>query len=119
MYLFFLLINFCLYIFVICLLRYGPPRLAFASCGHVLSVNRSRKIKMCVCGSSELFLEGGDGIFGFVDLSKFWFGFSVFALRFFGFGVLPGLQVFSNLVNLICGNTDVKLRCDHRSCNRN
>ena len=51
---FFLLINnFCLYIFVICLLRHGPPRSAFASCGHALSVNRSRKIKkkVCVCKS--------------------------------------------------------------------
>ena len=47
LYSFFLLINSCLYIFfsfVICLLRHGPPRLAFASCGHALSVNRSLKI---------------------------------------------------------------------------
>ena len=39
---------FSLYIYIyiaICLLRHGPPRLAFASCGHALSVNRSRKIK--------------------------------------------------------------------------
>ena len=49
LYFFFLLINFCLYIFVICLLRHGQPRLAFASCGHALPVNRSRKIKRCVC----------------------------------------------------------------------
>ena len=49
LYFFFLLINFCLYIFVICSLRHGPPRLAFASCGHALPVNRSRKIKRCVC----------------------------------------------------------------------
>ena len=35
-----------IYIYIaICLLRHGPPRLAFASCGHALSVNRSRKIK--------------------------------------------------------------------------
>ena len=44
LYFFFLLINFCLYIFIICLLRHGPPRLAFASCGHALSVNRTRNI---------------------------------------------------------------------------
>ena len=35
-------------IFVICLLRHGPPRLAFASCRHALSVNRTRKIKESV-----------------------------------------------------------------------
>ena len=45
LYFFFLLIiNFCLCIFVICLLRHGLPRLAFASCGHAVSVTRIRKI---------------------------------------------------------------------------
>ena len=45
------------YFFVICLLRHGPPRLAFASCGHALSVNRSRKIKEKVlkCLWNEIF----------------------------------------------------------------
>ena len=42
---FFLLINFWLYIIVICLLRLGSPRLAFASCGHAFSVYRTKKKK--------------------------------------------------------------------------
>ena len=45
--------------------------------------------------------EGVVRIFGFADLANFCFGFSVFALLklwFFGFGVLPGLWVFSSLV---------------------
>ena len=33
------------------------------------------------------------------DLANFWFGFRTFQkMRFFGFGVLFGLRVFSNLV---------------------
>jgi len=38
---------------------------------------------------------------GFADLANFWFGFSVLSsmkLRVFGFGVLRGLRVFSDLV---------------------
>ena len=37
------------------ILRHGPRRLAFASCGHALSVNRSRgKKSVCKCVSLYL-----------------------------------------------------------------
>ena len=36
------------------ILRHGPPRLAFAICGHALSVNRSRKKSVCKCVSLNL-----------------------------------------------------------------
>ena len=45
--------------------------------------------------------EGAVGIFGFADLTKLWFGFSVLALKklqVFGLGVLPDLRVSSNSV---------------------
>ena len=41
--------------------------------------------------------EGGVAIFDFTDLANFWFGFSVFALKNFGFGVSCSLLIFSNL----------------------
>ena len=52
---------------------------------------------MVVIHYSQGPLAGGVGIFGFTDLANFWFGFSVFALKnfgFFGFGVLSDLWVF-------------------------
>ena len=47
--------------------------------------------------------EWGDRIFSFAHLANFWFRFLVFAhkilrSRFFGFVVLRGLRVFSNLI---------------------
>ena len=41
--------------------------------------------------------EEGAGIFGFANLSNFWFGTHTYQLWFSGFGVLFGLWVFSNL----------------------
>ena len=59
LYFFFLLINFWLYIIVICLLRHDPPRLAFASCGHALSVYRTKKkIKESVDICNQYFFMG-------------------------------------------------------------
>ena len=45
LYFFILLINFWLYIIVMCLLRHGPPRLPFASSGHAFSVYKTKKYK--------------------------------------------------------------------------
>ena len=41
--------------------------------------------------------RGGVGISGFADLTNVWLGFSIL-VRFYGFGVFHGSQVFSNLV---------------------
>ena len=49
--------------------------------------------------------QGGVGIFGFADLAKFWFGFSVFAVDNGGFSVLGSSTVcgFSRIQSLVFG----------------
>ena len=51
------------------------------------------------------FYEGGVGIFGFADLANFWFGFSVFVLKNYGFSVLVFRAVcgFSPVMPLVFG----------------
>ena len=99
LYFFFLLINFCLHIFVICLLRHGPPRLAFASCGHALSVNRCRKIKKCVCVWIERTVSwGGSWDFRFcgsIQVLVRFFGFRTTVFRFWCLARFAGDLQFS------------------------
>ena len=80
------------------------PRETFKDISTALPIRFYLRISFLV------FNEEVVGIFGFGYMAKFWFGVSVFAhktaefrfshlkLPFFGFGVLRGLRVFSNLV---------------------
>ena len=68
--------------------------------------------------------EGGVGIFSFVDLANFWFGYSVFALKNCSFSVLVScvpagfLQYFSPWFSIFVNNngslSDFSVHCSLR-----